>query len=151
MSYTLIFTDSYQKRAKRFAKQAIEENVIAAFRKGHPLRKLGDSEITAINPSKTEIRQVDDNKLVSFVEMASVSETGLINNPIDKLLKELRKGSYTYFAENDIIIAKITPCMENGKCALAKGLSNGLGMGSSEFHVIRANQLNISPEYLFAL
>lgn len=70
---------------------------------------------------------------------------------IDRPLKELRKGSYTYFAEDDIIVAKITPCMENGKCALVKGLSNGIGMGSSEFHVIRANQKNVLPSYLFAL
>jgi len=58
---------------------------------------------------------------------------------------------YTYFAKNDIIIAKITPCMENGKCALSKGLTHDLGMGSSEFHVIRANIANFLPEYLFAL
>ena len=66
-----------------------------------------------------------------------------------KKLGELRKGSYTYFAENDIIIAKITPCMENGKCAIAKGLTNGIGMGSSEFHVFRINP-KFSTEFVFA-
>ena len=67
----------------------------------------------------------------------------------DKPLGELRKGSYTYFAENDILIAKITPCMENGKCAIATGLTNGIGFGSSEFHVFRCNKL-INNKYLFA-
>jgi restriction endonuclease S subunit len=129
----------------------IEDKVIAEFEKNYSLKKLSEFNVAVINPSKTEIRQADDNTLVSFVEMASVSETGLKTNSIEKPLKDLRKGSYTYFAENDIIIAKITPCMENGKCALAKGLSNGLGMGSSEFNVIRANQSNVLPEYLFAL
>ena len=61
---------------------------------------------------------------------------------------EVRKGSYTSFQENDIIIAKITPCMENGKCALATGLTNGIGMGSSEFHVFRCGT-EILPKYLF--
>lgn len=59
------------------------------------------------------------------------------------------KGSYTYFAEDDIIIAKITPCMENGKCALARGLSNKIGMGSSEFHVIRADKGKVLPAFVF--
>lgn len=87
--------------------------------------------------------------MVSFVEMSSVSNLGFIENKIDKTLGSLRKGSYTYFRENDVIIAKITPCMENGKCALAIGLSNGIGMGSSEFHVFRANENKVLPSFLF--
>ena len=58
-------------------------------------------------------------------------------------------GSYTYFKEGDVVIAKITPCMENGKCALATGLSNGIGMGSSELHVFRAGE-KVLNSYLFA-
>lgn len=81
--------------------------------------------------------------------MPSVSNDGFIETITDKPLGELRKGSYTYFAENDIIIAKITPCMENGKCAIAKGLTNGIGMGSSEFHVFRIKN-KYSTEYVFA-
>ncbi len=110
------------------------------------LVKLG--EICQINPSKSEIKNVNDKTIVSFVEMASVSESGLILQKIDKPLGELKKGSYTYFSENDIILAKITPCMENGKCAIAKELTNGLGMGSSEFHVIRAKN-KILAEFVF--
>ena len=82
--------------------------------------------------------------------MASVSEKGFIADKIDKPLKDLKKGSYTYFAENDIIIAKITPCMENGKCAIAEGLTNGLAMGSSEFHVFRTKE-DMNNKFLFAL
>lgn len=115
------------------------------------MKKLSSGDIAIHNPSKTEIRKIDNDTLVSFVEMASVSDGGFIANSVDRPLGELRKGSYTYFVENDIIIAKITPCMENGKCALAKRSTNCLGMGSSEFHVIRANTSNFLPEYLFAL
>ena len=103
----------------------------------------------AINPSKTDIRDVSDDTAVSFIEMASVSNDGFIENSIDKSLGELRKGSYTYFVENDIIIAKITPCMENGKCAIARNLTNQIGMGSSEFHVFRIGESCLT-KYVFA-
>ena len=86
---------------------------------------------------------------ISFVDMASISNDGYIELKTDKFLGDLRKGSYSYFAENDIIIAKITPCMENGKCAIAKKLTNGIGMGSSEFHVFRIDN-KYSTEYVFA-
>ena len=68
---------------------------------------------------------------------------------IDRPLSELKKGSYTYFAESDIIVAKITPCMENGKCAIAQNLTNGIGFGSSEFHVFRCNKM-VGNRFLFA-
>ena len=97
---------------------------------------------SVINPSKSDIRDVSEDTIVSFVDMPSVSNDGFIEKKTDKPLGELRKGSYTYFAENDIILAKITPCMENGKCAIARNLTNKIAMGSSEFHVFR-----IKPEY----
>ena len=112
------------------------------------MRKLGDV-CEVINPSRATIKDVDDETIVSFVEMASVSNDGFIETSQDLKLGDLRKGSYTYFAEDDIIIAKITPCMENGKCAIAKNLTNKIGMGSSEFHVFRTNE-KILNKFLFA-
>lgn len=100
------------------------------------------------NPSKAELNSYDQNMLVSFIEMASISNDGYIVNKVDRKLSDVRNGSYTYFMENDIILAKITPCMENGKCAIATGLTNGIGMGSSEFHVLRCND-KINNKYLF--
>lgn len=70
--------------------------------------------------------------------MASLG-TGFISKKEDKTIQQLSSGGYTNFRENDVIIAKITPCMENGKCALAEGLTNGLGLGSTEFHVFRTS------------
>lgn len=105
---------------------------------------------SAINPSKSDVNSKEKSMLVSFVEMSSVSNDGYIEQTVDKPLAEVRKSSYTYFAEGDIIIAKITPCMEKGKCALATGLKNGIGFGSSEFHVFRANAKLINNVYLFA-
>ena len=112
-------------------------------------KKIKLSAIAITNPSKREISNIDENTIVSFVEMASVSNEGFIETKIDRPLKDLKKGSFTYFAENDIIIAKITPSMENGKCAIAYDLTNSLGMGSSEFHVIRVKE-NINSKYLFS-
>ncbi|MCB9433804.1 MAG: restriction endonuclease subunit S [Ardenticatenaceae bacterium] len=130
------------------AEQEIEKAIIDIAQKGYPNKKTED--FAEINPSKTEIRQIDDETMVSFVEMASVSDEGYIAKKEDKPLKEVRASSYTYFREDDIIIAKITPSMENGKCAIAEGLTNNLGMGSSEFHVIRADKAIALPEYVFA-
>lgn len=96
-----------------------------------------------------EIKDIPNTTLVSFVEMASVSNDWYIETKVDKPLGDLKKGSYTYFAENDILIAKITPCMENGKAALAKWLTNGIWMWSSEFHIFRADQNTIVPSFLF--
>jgi type I restriction enzyme S subunit len=80
--------------------------------------------------------------------MHAVSEiTGKIENPEVRLLCEVRKG-YTYFKENDILFAKITPCMENGKCAIARNLVNGIGFGSTEFHVLRPMQ-NVTSEWVY--
>ena len=62
--------------------------------------------------------------------------TGNVDTSITKSLEEVSKG-YTPLIENDLIYAKITPCMENGKAAIATGLKNNLGFASTEFHVIR--------------
>lgn len=102
-----------------------------------------------LNPTKDEISKIDDATKVSFVEMANLHENGYISKMVDRPLEIVRKKGYTYFAENDIIIAKITPCMENGKCAIAKGLTNGIGFGSTEYHVIRTNNKIVLSEYAF--
>ena len=106
------------------------------------------STIAKINPKKPSKDEYSDNTLVSFVPMKSVEAlTGKIN--LNKIRKcgEVRKG-YTYFENNDILFAKITPCMENGKIAIADELENGMGFGSTEFHVIRLKD-KINPKFYF--
>lgn len=111
-------------------------------------KKVKIKDICQLNPSKTEISNVSGDTVVSFVEMASVSNDWFIEKKEDRKLSDLKKWSYTYFAENDIIIAKITPCMENWKCAIAKWLTNEIGMWSSEFHVFRPSE-KVLWEFLF--
>ena len=64
-----------------------------------------------------------------------------------KLLKDAYSG-YTYFSDNDVLLAKITPCFENGKIGIAKNLFNGIGFGSSEFIVFR-NKGIVLQDYLY--
>lgn len=99
-----------------------------------------------MNPSKSEI-QLDNQDLVSFVPMEAVGEYGGLNLDIEKELSEIGSG-YTYFSDNDVVVAKITPCFENRKGAFATGLKNGVAFGTTELHVLRANY-NLLPEYLF--
>lgn len=74
---------------------------------------------------------------------------GIINEKEDGIISDYIKDSYTYFAENDILIAKITPCMEHGKCAIAKNLKNGIAFGSTEYNIFRVKDNRILTEYLF--
>lgn len=104
-------------------------------------------EIAEINPT-LEKRDIDDNLLVSFVPMPAVeAETGHIDVSSQREFSEVKKG-YTSFREGDVLFAKITPCMENGKMAVVPALQNGIGFGSTEFHVLRVYG-DISPKYLY--
>jgi len=112
-----------------------------------PRRKLGDDDICLLNPKKREITEIDDNTPVSFVPMARIDEvSGTMDVSGAKNIGEVRKG-YTYFAEGDVVFAKITPCMENGKSAIARNLMNGVGFGTTEFHVLRPRP-SVIPEWL---
>jgi type I restriction enzyme S subunit len=104
------------------------------------------SDIADINPRHP--RDLDDDFLVSFAPMPALSESrpefsGLRERP----LGEVRKG-FTHFAEGDVLFAKITPCMENGKAAVATRLHNGLGCGTTELHVLRPRG-GINPFYIY--
>ena len=106
-------------------------------------------QIAVVNPRRdSTLRSLDDQVLVTFVPMAAVDEvSGKIAKPEIKTLGDMRKG-FTPFSEGDVLFAKITPCMQNGKSAVAQGLSNGLGFGSTEFHVIRPGP-KVLPEWLW--
>ncbi len=103
-------------------------------------------DVVDVNPRKSVDLTFDD--MVTFVPMAAVSEiSGSITNGVVRPLREVNKG-FTQFAENDVIFAKITPSMENGKSAVAIGLENGIGFGSTEFHVLRSRGA-VLPEYIW--
>jgi type I restriction enzyme S subunit len=97
--------------------------------------KIGSfTDICELNP---KAEKLNDELPVSFVPMAKVAENSSILDASDiRVYAEVKKG-FTAFKENDVLFAKITPCMENGKAAIAKGLKNNIGFGSTEFHVFR--------------
>ena len=102
--------------------------------------------VTHINPR--HISGIDMTTTVTFIPMAAVNEySGTITEFQIRPLSEVWKG-YTHIAEGDVLFAKITPCMENGKIAIAKGLENRLGCGSTEFHVFRSRGA-IDAKYLW--
>ena len=113
-----------------------------------PKKKLG--ECTVINPKKSMDTRLKEDLIVSFVPMASVGEDGSIDTSEKKLYREVKSG-FTYFIEGDVLFAKITPCMENGKGAVAINLYNGIGFGSTEFHVIRPLEGFTNPVWLYNL
>ena len=103
--------------------------------------------VCSINPKDRDSHELPDDTLVSFVPMRAVSETtATIDESCVRPLGDMRRG-YTFFKDRDILFAKITPCMENGKCALATDLTNGIGFGSTEFHVLRAGP-ELLPKFL---
>ena len=111
---------------------------------GWEVRSLG--EVCAVNPRAMRTRSSDD-MLVSFVPMAAVDERlGAITVRQERPLSEVSKG-FTSFKDGDVLFAKITPCMENGKAALAGNLINGIGRGSTEFYVLRPDG-RVLGEYL---
>lgn len=102
-------------------------------------------EIAQINP-KFIRDSIKGNPDVSFIPMACVEEiSGNVDLSNNRPLNEVIKG-YTPLKNNDLIIAKITPCMENGKIAVANKLTNGLGFASTEFHVIRFQE-DVDPNF----
>ncbi|MEI6205298.1 MAG: restriction endonuclease subunit S [Desulfuromonadales bacterium] len=113
----------------------------------YPLAAIGS--ISEINPGKNHIRGLADDMEFSFIEMASVSNEGVIETIAARKLTEVKQG-YTCFANGDVIRAKITPCMENGKCGYVEGLTNNVGFGSTEFFVLRPSKA-ISGKFLYYL
>ena len=109
------------------------------------MAKLG--EICLINPKSCTLR---DDTEVSFIPMTKVGEHGEFDASEIKNYSEVKKG-FTNFQNGDILFAKITPCMENGKGAIAHNMKNGIGFGSTEFHVLRPDTDKMTSEWLYYL
>jgi len=134
--------------AKRRLKRALLQQLLhRGHDAGWPRHVL--SSVVEINPSPRRARAMSPKSDVSFVPMASVAEGGGFHARAvaTRRIEEVARG-YTAFEEGDVLVAKITPCFENGKGALATGLTNGVGFGSTEFHVARCGE-NLRPGFLF--
>lgn len=105
-------------------------------------------DVCIINPKLDQY--LTDDAEVSFVPMASVDENGKIDVSEIKRYSDVKKG-FTNFQNGDVLFAKITPCMENGKGAIAQGLHNGNGFGSTEFHILRPDYSQTTSKWLYYL
>lgn len=112
-----------------------------------PMAKVKD--VYAINP-RTSFDRLQPETLLSFVPMEAISDgLGKIVRRYEREVKEAK--GYTWFQENDVLWAKITPCMQNGKSAVATNLLNGLGFGSTEYHVFRPSNDKANSFYLHTI
>ena len=105
------------------------------------------STIAEINPHRGKLPTDIDE--ASFIAMADVSDTAQWVSRQTRQVKDVKNG-YTFFREGDVLVAKITPCLENGKGCHATGLKNAIGFGSTEFHVLRARG-NADAAFIFQL
>lgn len=143
------------RRLHRYALEMSESFLKATFIKlfGDPYAtKRSDvaclRNIAIINPAIKPT--INDRDEVSFVPMADVDEkNGKITGVQTRKYGDVKKG-YSSFENGDVLFAKITPCMENGKSAIAKNLRNGIGFGSTEWHVLRPTP-HTNSEWLLGL
>jgi type I restriction enzyme S subunit len=112
-----------------------------------PIKTL--AEVCQIKPPKEEAREkVSASSLVSFLPMEDLGVDMKFTQATQTKPLGAVVSSYTYFADGDVLLAKITPCFENGKLGIAKGLKNGIGFGSSEYLVFRPDA-TVSNEWLY--
>jgi len=125
---------------------------VERYRKGarlshkHPLLRIAD--ICTINPRKSKLAELSPNTVVSFVPMADLNEHSISFRPREEKRLSDVSASYTYFEDNDVLLAKVTPCFENGKAGVARDLTNGIGFGSSELYVLRPTS-QVLPEWIY--
>lgn len=105
--------------------------------------------VVSINPSKTEAGDLAKYGNVTFAPMDSLADgLGGLDTSLERPADELAATNYSYFAEGDLLLAKVTPCFENGKKAWVTELPTRIGFATSEVHVIRPNPARIDPSYL---
>jgi type I restriction enzyme S subunit len=102
-----------------------------------------------LNPPKSEVARLPTTTEVTFAPMEALADgLGGLDTTHIRTIGDVGAGSYSYFAEGDVLLAKVTPCFENGKKAIALGLTNGIGFATSEVHVIRPNTRRLDRRYL---
>jgi type I restriction enzyme S subunit len=106
------------------------------------------AEICELNPPKPSADFLPPDSEVTFAPMPAVdADAGALTAPEIRHFSKVRNG-HPSFRDGDVIMAKITPCMENGKAAVLRGLKNGIGFGSTEFHILRPTDA-VLAEYIY--
>lgn len=105
------------------------------------------TDYAEINPRLAQRSELEEDTLVSFIRMEDVSNNAIVKNVRIVSYEQVSKG-FTTFQDKDVLLAKITPCFENGKGGFVDNLQNGVGFGSTEFHVLRAKE-NSDPHFIY--
>lgn len=135
-----------QEKIKKYKQSILHSAFTGKLCKTSEWKERVFSEIISINP-KTDIPELPDKELVSFLPMpAVIPEVNFYNKELVTYSK-VKKG-YTKFQNNDVLFAKITPCMENGKICIVNNLKHSFGFGSTEFHILRSLG-EIIPIFIF--
>ena len=137
--------------AKETEVQKLKTSLLSSSLNGDDLmwKKVKISDVCQIQPRKAQVKsKLKDSDEVSFMPMKDLGIQNIY--PKSNEIKKLEKvyNSYTYFEDNDILLAKITPCFENGKLGIASNLVNGVGFGSSEYIVLRCSE-EVIPQYIY--
>ncbi|MER8899102.1 hypothetical protein NKI35_25645, partial [Mesorhizobium sp. M0676] len=103
--------------------------------------------VLRLNPSKAELGGLSEDEEVSFLPMEAIGEDGSVRLEATRRLGDVQSG-YSYFRDGDVVVAKITPCFENGKGALMQRLLGGVGFGTTELIVARPRQERLVAEFL---
>ncbi|HEJ9079960.1 TPA: restriction endonuclease subunit S [Serratia marcescens] len=109
-------------------------------------RVIATKYIAQLNPKKSGLPRSKLSEMCSFIPMEKLKLNTLILDE-EKIISQVYDG-YTYFEEGDILIAKVTPCFENKNMAVAEGLVNEVGFGSSEIYVLRCSN-HVNRKFLF--
>ena len=129
----------YNLSGERYREGAIHSHTFALVR---------IKDAFTVNPPKHDLAGLPSQFGISFVTMASLNENRMLFEPTEIKSPAEVTASYTNFIDNDVLLAKVTPCFENGKAGIARGLVNGMGFGSSEFYVFRSKGEAL-PEWLY--
>ena len=128
--------------------RAVVENYRPEIPTGPTWRKSEIGTVAGLNPPKGEASTLSGATVVSFVPMSDMTTSGIYFDPqTAKPLGEVVDG-YTCFRDGDVLVAKVTPCFENGKAGVARNLVGGIGFGSTEYFVLRPNTDVLLPEWL---
>lgn len=135
-----------QAQIKQYRQSVLKSAFEGKLYKTSEWKEVKLEDVCQINP-KTEIKDMKDDDIVSFLPMTSVKAECNYYAEENVLYSKVKKG-YTKFKNGDVLFAKITPCMENGKVCIVDNLIQGIGFGSTEFHILRCLN-NIIPKYVY--
>ncbi|MCI5543854.1 MAG: restriction endonuclease subunit S [Azospirillum sp.] len=135
-----------QAQIKQYRQSVLKSAFEGKLYKTSEWKEVKLEDVCQINP-KTEIKDMKDDDIVSFLPMTSVKAECNYYTEENVLYSKVKKG-YTKFKNRDVLFAKITPCMENGKVCIVDNLIQDIGFGSTEFHILRCLN-NIIPKYVY--